>query len=116
MSESEGSSKPEAVRGEDAPDPQQTLLYEILAAVKTLQDRVADLEDAVAETVEGQEKLGRQLKDLKRSLVGRKQLKKLKKVLDQFEGFDVGPEDSEPEKVTDPLAVSIRTEGVDSHG
>jgi hypothetical protein len=62
----------------------------IVRAIGVLAERIGDLEDAVAEAVEEIGKLRKTMGDLRGSVATKKQVKKLKKVLDQLEVIEVG--------------------------
>ena len=61
-------------------------------ALRILADRIGDLEALVRESNEELAKVRKQLGELKTVVAKKKQLKKLKKVLDQLEVIEVGEE------------------------
>ncbi|MCK6544606.1 hypothetical protein L6R52_01955 [Myxococcota bacterium] len=81
-----------------SPAPASSLeVQEVLRAVSALTQRIAELEDAVAEAAEEIGKVRKAVSDLKHSAASKKQVKKLKKVLDQLEVIEVGPESAPAE-------------------
>jgi hypothetical protein len=62
----------------------------IVRALGVLADRIGDLEDAVAEAVEELGKVRKTVSNLKDEVATKKQVKKLKKILDQLEVIEVG--------------------------
>jgi len=72
----------------------QSLLSEVLVVVRRLEERVVELEDAVAESNEHNEKLEKRIEALtkvvatKKQLKGLKELKKLRKFMDRIEVID----------------------------
>lgn len=95
-SEAAGGLAPAAGSGSGTPEP-ATDLRPVLNVLEKLAERLGDLEDAVAEAVEELEKTRRAISDLKKSAATKKQVKKLKKALDQLEVIEVGPDDAPAE-------------------
>lgn len=66
-------------------------------ALGVLSHKIADLEDVLAEAVEELAKVRKAVVALEKRSATKKQIKKLKKVLDQLEVVEVGAEGSTPE-------------------
>lgn len=59
-----------------------------------LKDRIAELEDSMSEVLEILDGMKKSLARLEDKVATKKQVKKLKKVLDQLDVIEVGPEDA----------------------
>jgi len=107
--------KPETLKQVETPeapskvDPTLTALQDLKKMLRGVTDRLADLEDAVAESTEGIVQLKKSLRMMGKAVATRKDLKKLKKILDQLEVVEVGDEVYE-EGGPSPLEETSRVE------